>query len=255
MDTQVGCWKAPYSAETIARFGPSKDLSPAGGDVLLIRSRPLPASPSVTRAECIPLTELVRDLRARFPGSPVALWIPDGPPEHVIELVRAATSASVRAILGGPAADPGRLRDQLTYPQGLSTFVMRWASDAGYLPPGTVQQEVHALLDAPPSVRTLQRLAIHRHEAARTWRGRLQQFGLPTPRAWLGLSHALHIAFFMQRNSNESLQRLSEQLGMQTVAQMSQQFKRVFGIPPGDVRDLLGAEPLLHRWFSTRLRR
>jgi AraC-like DNA-binding protein len=255
MHAQVGCWKAPYSAESIASFVPWQEVRPASGDILLIRTYPVPSSPALNAVGGTPLPELVRELRSRFPGSPVALWIGDGPPEHVIDLVRAATSASVRAILGGPAADASRLRDQLTYPQGLSTFVMRWASDAGYLPPGTVQQEVHALLDAPPNVRTLQRLAIDRQEAARTWRGRLQQFGLPTPRAWLGLSHSLHIAFFMQRNSTESLQTLSERLGMQTVAHMSQQFKRVFGLPPGDVRDLLGAEPLLHRWFSTRLRR
>jgi AraC-like DNA-binding protein len=252
---QVGCWKAPYSTASIASFGPWQGVKPASGDILLIRTNPVPSSPAVNDAGSILLPELVRELRSRFPGSPVALWIADGSPECVIDLVRAATSASVRAILGGQAADAGRLREQLTYPQGLSTFVMRWASDAGYLPPGTVQQEVHALLDAPPNVRTLQRLAIDRHEAARTWRGRLQQFGLPTPRAWLGLSHALHIAFFVQRNATESLQTLSERLGMQTVAHMSQQFKRVFGLPPGDVRDLLGAEPLLHRWFSARLRR
>ncbi|MDB4949052.1 MAG: hypothetical protein JWM27_1701 [Gemmatimonadetes bacterium] len=255
MHAQVGCWKAPYSNQSIASFGPWQEAKPANGDILLIRTYPVPFPPALNEVGSISLPELVKELRSRFPGSPVAVWIADGPPECVIDLVRAATSASVRAILGGQAADADRLREELTYPQGLSTFVMRWASDAGYLPPGTVQQEVHALLDAPPNVRTLQRLAINRHEAARTWRGRLQQFGLPTPRAWLGLSHALHIAFFMQRNSTESLQTLSERLGMQTVAHMSQQFRRVFGLPPGDVRDLLGAEPLLHRWFSTRLRR
>lgn len=254
MHMQVGCWRAPYSNDTIGSFGPLREAKPAEGDILLIRTSPASA-PAVAVDGTTDLPEHVRGLRSRFPGSPVAVWIADGTPECVIDLVRDATSASVRAILGGHAADAGRLRDQLTQPGGLSTFVMRWASDAGYLPPGTVQQEVHALLDAPPNVRTLQRLAVERQEASRTWRSRLQHFGLPTPRAWLGLSHSLHVAFFMQRHSTESLQALSERLGMQTVTNMAQQFKRVFGLPPGDVRDLLGAEPLLHRWFRARLKR
>jgi AraC-like DNA-binding protein len=116
------------------------------------------------------------------------------------------------------------------------------------------QEDLRELLDVAPNVRTLERLSLNRQVAARTWRSHLQQLGLPNPRAWLGLAHALHVAFFVQRNRTESLQALSEQLGMLTVANMSQQFRRVFGLAPGQVRDLLGAEPLLHRWFQARAR-
>lgn len=253
MDIQVGCWKPPYTSDSIATFGPPSDSHPAVGDVLLIRARPGPPRLPAT-AGASPLQALVRELRGRFPGSPVALWIADGTPEWVIDLVREATSANVRAILGGAAADPVRLRQQLTHPEGLSAFVLRWASDAGYLPAGMVHHEVRELLDAPPNVRTLQRLVVERQQAARTWRKRLQQLGLPTPHAWLGLAHSLHVAFFVQRNSTEPLQRLAEQLGMGTVAHFSQQFRRVFGLCPSDVRDLLGAEPLLYRWFQARTR-
>jgi len=168
-----------------------------------------------------------------------------------VDAVRAATLAQVRAILGGPL-DPALLRAQLTHPLELSAFVLRWASDAGYLPAGMEQEDVRELLDAAPDVRTLQRLAITRQVAARTWRSRLQQLGLPNPAAWLGLAHALHVAFFVQRHAGESLQVLAERLGMLTVVNMSQQFRRVFGLTPGQVRGMLGAEPLLHRWFQSR---
>lgn len=253
MNIQVGCWKAPYASDSIASFGPPDDATPVVGDVLLIRTEPgpqrLPANGGPS-----PLQGLVRELRSRFPGCPVALWIAGGTPEWVIDQVRDATAANVRAILGGASADPALLRQQLTHPEGLSAFVLRWASDAGYLPPGMVHHEVRELLDAPPNVRTLQRLVAERQQAARTWRKRLQQLGLPTPHAWLGLAHSLHVAFFVQRNSTEPLQRLAEQLGMGTVAHFSQQFRRVFGLCPSDVRDLLGAEPLLYRWFQARRR-
>jgi AraC-like DNA-binding protein len=185
----------------------------------------------------------------------VALWIPAAPPQEVVEAVQAACQAQVRAIQGCTTLDPALLRTQLTHPIGISSFVLRWASDAGYLPAGMERDDVCELLEAAPNVRTLNRLCAARHVAARTWRSRLQQLGLPTPSAWLALAHALHVAFFIQRNHTDSMQSLCDQLGMQNLANMGQQFRRVFGLSPSAVRALLGAEPLLHRWFQTRVRR
>lgn len=250
MNFALASWRAPYQAGTISPFTTVSDARPGPGDVLLVRAGgevgPDPGPAPVRPAE------LVRALRRRWPGCPVALWIPHAPPEQVIDLVRSATAAQVRAILGGTAPSPERLRAELTHPGGISTFVLRWAADAGYLPDGPVDAELGILLEAAPDVRTLDRLARERQMAARTWRGRLQQMGLPTPRAWLGLAHALHVAFFMQRHADEPLQVLCERLGLSTIATMSQQFRRIFNLSPGAVRDVLGAEFLLHRWFQAR---
>jgi AraC-like DNA-binding protein len=245
MSFDVATWSAPFSDGSIACFQPTDEVKPKSGDLLLIR-----CVTHVSDGSTVTLVELVRRCRQRFPGSPAVVWIPNAEPNRVIELVRAATSAQVRAILGGEAIQADQLRNQLTSPEGISPFVLRWAADAGYLPTGNLHEEVSTLLAAAPNVRTLERLAHERQAAARTWRGKLQQMGLPTPRAWLGLAHALHVAFFLQRNSTRSLQTLSDELGLQNVAVMSQQFRRVFGISPGQVRDLLGAEPLLQRWFQ-----
>lgn len=247
MSFDVANWSAPYSDGNIACFKPLDEVKPKVGDLLLIR-----CSAHVPDGNAVTLVELVRRCRRCFPGSPAVVWVPDAGPDRVIELVRAATSAQVRAILGGEPLCADQLRAQLTSPEGISPFVLRWAADAGYLPTGSLNEEVSTLLAAAPNVRTLERLAHERHAAARTWRGKLQQMGLPTPRAWLGLAHALHVAFFLQRNSTRPLQTLSDELGLQNVAIMSQQFRRVFGISPGQVRDLLGAEPLLQRWFQAQ---
>jgi AraC-like DNA-binding protein len=240
-------WGFPFGPTTLTEFSSAPTISASSGDVLLLR-----LSSCEDGAGNHEIPELVRDIRQRIPGCPVALWIPEAPPQVVIDAVRLASLAQVRAIMGGDSLESGLLREQLTDPRGLSTFILRWASDAGYLPPGMEQEDVRELLDAAPNVRTLERLSLHRRVAARTWRSHLQQLGLPTPRAWLALAHALHIAFFVQRNCTDSVQVLCDKLGMQTVANMSQQFKRVFGLSPSAVRDLLGAEPLLHRWFQAR---
>lgn len=250
----VATWRPPFVPTTLTGFVRPQDVCAGPGDVLLVRLTTCPdAGASAAGGQEVP--ELARDLRLRHPGCPVALWIPEAPPQVVIEAARSASQAQIRAILGGEPVEPALLRAQLTHPLGLSAFVLRWASDAGYLPPGLEQDDVRELLDAAPDVRTLERLSLRRQVAVRTWRSHLQQLGLPTPRAWLGLAHALHVAFFVQRNAGDSVQTLCEKLGMHSVAVMTQQFRRVFGLSPSHVRGLLGAEPLLHRWFQARVRR
>jgi AraC-like DNA-binding protein len=248
MELLVARWEAPFTAASVGEFEVPERARAGASDVLLVRvtqGEPLPVA-----ADEDPVEAVVAGLRRRNPGNPVAVWIPQAPTDFVIDMVRYATASHVRAILGGPAADGERLRVQLTHPQGLSSFVLRWGSDAGYLPKGAMQQEVRALLDAAPNVRTLQRLASDRHEAARTWRSRLQQLGLPNPKAWLGLAHALHVAFYLQRNPRQPLALLARNLGYSDVTLMSHRFQSVFHMPPGEVRSLLGAEPLLQRWFQ-----
>jgi hypothetical protein len=244
----VAPWHRPFDLLALGQFVPPHAVTAGSGAVLLARL----TGPTGSAAHARAIPGLVRDIRRRHPGCPVALWIPEAPPQVVIDAVRAANQAEIRAILGGSSLDPTQLRAQLAHPEGISSFVLRWASDAGYLPPGMEPEDVRELLDAAPNVRTLKRLSLHRQVAARTCRSRLQQLGLPTPRAWLGLAQALHVAFFVQRHHTDSVQELCDKLRMHTVANMSQQFRRVFGLAPGQVRDLLGAEPLLHRWFQAR---
>ena len=249
MALSIARWQSPYSDAEIGPFVSLEAVDAVGGEVLLLRVAAC-EGPREAFADTASLAGVVQSLRRRFPGSPVALWSPQAAPEHVIDLGRVATGSHVRAILGGSVPDPARLRVELTHPQGLSAFILRWASDVGYLPRSTVEAEVRALLDAAPTVRTLQRLAGERHEAARTWRSRLRQRGLPTPHAWLGLAHALHSAFYLQRNREQSLQWLAERLGYSDATLMSHRFQHVFRLSPGVVRALLGAEPLLHRGFQ-----
>lgn len=238
----------PFQLTPLPEFVPTHQLHATVGDVVLLRVR-CAAGGDGTLAD---LAAVVRGIRQAHPGCPVAVWIPNAPLQTAVEVVRSASRAQVRAILGGHPPDAALLRKQLTHPLELSAFVLRWAVDAGYLPSGVEHDDVRELIDAAPDVRTLKRLALRRQMAARTWRSRLQQLGLPTPHAWLGLAHALHVAFYVQRNASLPIHLACQQLGMHTVAHMGQQFRRVFGLSPGQVRGLLGAEPLLHRWFQAR---
>ncbi|WP_414682997.1 helix-turn-helix domain-containing protein [Longimicrobium sp.] len=249
MAISLARWQPPYSAAEIGLFASPEGVEVGAGEVVLLQVSDCEDTLG-TVADAASLAGVVRSLRRRFPGSPVAIWIPQAAPEHVIDLARAATALHVRAILGGPAPNPARLRFELSHSQGLSAFVLRWASDAGYIPEGTAATEVGALLDAAPNVRTLQRLARERQEATRTWRSHFRQLRLPPPRAWLGLAHMLHQALHLQRNREQPLQKIAECLGYSDVTLMHHRFRHVFRMSPGAVRSLLGAEPLLHHWFQ-----
>jgi hypothetical protein len=246
----VARWAAPYGRASLGTFVPYDQVRTRTGDILLIRL--VPPEGEAVAGENGQFPVAVAALRHRYPGSPVVLWLPASRPQATIDVVRTATRMQVRGILGGPDPDPAVLREQLTDPAGLSAFVLRWASDAGYLPSGLDHVQVRELLDVPPEVRTFTRLARHHQVAARTWRNRLRQLGLPTPHAWLTLARGLRVAFFVQRHADCSLETLAERLHMHTAGRLGQQLRRTFGLAPSVVRTLLGAEPLLHRWFPAR---
>lgn len=246
----IACWSAPFHWQNLGSFTSPDEAAPSAGEILVVRLMPEcdRAAGAVSR-----IPDLVAGVRRRHPGNPVVLWLPGTSSQVTIDAVRAASKAHVRGILGGEQPEPVLLRSQLTDPGELSSFVLRWASDAGYLPGEREHEDVRALLDAPPKVRTLNRLSREHAVAARTWRSHLQRLGLPSPRAWLALSHALHVALYIQRHVTHSIEMVARQTGMHTVANMNQQFRRVFGMPPGSVRGMLGGEPLLHRWFGQRV--
>src|SRR4028118_1283465 len=138
MPISIARWQSPFTGADIGLFVSPECLDAAAGEVLLVQVTNCDDTREAG-ADAVSLTGTVQSLRRRFPGSPVAVWIPDAAPEHTINLVRAAAGSHVRAILGGAVPDPERWRAELTEPQGLSAFVLRWASDAGYLPEGTVE--------------------------------------------------------------------------------------------------------------------
>jgi AraC-like DNA-binding protein len=246
---EVARWRAPFDREPVDGFAPPEEVAAQPGEILLLREVSRAAVGGRGPSE---VPELVGAIRRPSPGSPVVLWITDARPQAMIEAVQAASHAQVRAILAGERLDPALLRERLTAPAGLGSFVPRWAADAGYLPPECALERVRPLLEAAPEVRTLNRLCRDSRVASRTWRGHLRRLGLPAPAAWMALGHALHTAFAVQRHPDQPLHALAERVGMQTVANMNQRFRRAFGLSPGAVRELLGAEPLLHRWFGRR---
>src|SRR5690349_11450394 len=110
----VAKWSSPFHRESVGEFRAPAGPHAAVSEVLLLRLISLPGDTD-PGAEVRELPAHVRDLRARHPGSPVAVWIAEAPLQVVADAARIAAGAQVRAILGGPAPDPAVLRAQLTH--------------------------------------------------------------------------------------------------------------------------------------------
>ena len=243
-------WLPPYEAECVGDFVAASEVTAEPGSLVVLQSAPCDSDHTGGASG---LETVVTTLRRRLPASPVVLWLPGACTEEVVGAVQAASRAHVRAITCGDRPRGDLVRAQLTDPVGLSSFVLYWAADAGYLAAGEDHEDVRALLDAAPAIRTLNRLSRNRQVAARTWRSHLQRRALPPPAAWLGLAHALHAALVVQRHAEMPLHVLARAAGAQTVVNLSQRFRHAFALTPGAVRGILGPELLLHRWFIRQL--
>jgi AraC-like DNA-binding protein len=195
----------------------------------------------------------VRALRRARPAHPVVLWS-STPSADLLAVVRLATELGVRAVLAGSTPDPASIRRQLTDPTGVASHVVRWAVDSGRVCGAHAEAELRVILDAAPLCRTLGGLAGEAEVVERTRRSRLQQLGLPSPRAWLNLGHELQTVLFLQRHPELPLHRAATRLGFAEPTPLVHRIRRAFGCRPSQVRSMLGCEPLLSLWFSRATR-
>jgi hypothetical protein len=188
---------------------------------------------------------VVRALRRSHPAYALAFRAPQ---PDLLPAARLATELGVRAVLSGSSPEPASIRRQLTDPIGMASHVVRWAADSGWVHGAHAEAELRVILEGAPNCRTLGELTDEEEVVGRTRRSRLQQLGLPSPRAWLNLGHELHNVLFLQRHPELSLQRAGYQLGFAEPAALMHRIRRVFGCRASEARRMLGCEPLLSLW-------
>lgn len=203
--------------------------------------------------ECVVAASAVRALRRARPACAVALWS-SAPAADVLAVAHLATELGVRAVMAGSTPDPASIRRQLTDPIGVASHVVRWAVDSGRVHGAHAEAELRVILEAAPFCRTLGGLAREADVVERTRRSRLQQLGLPSPRAWLNLGHELQAVLFLQRHPELPLNRAADRLGFVEPAPLAHRIRRAFGCRPSQVRSMLGCEPLLSLWFGRATR-
>lgn len=234
----------PYDRSEEVRWPPG----PRGwgdGDVALLDSSQAGASSDALRAG-------VARLRDALPTTPVVVLLCG---EDRAELVKSGEEAGrlgVPAVFRGGDGLAADLRRELTRREWLAEDAVRWLIRRGYVPAGDTGGRVELLIRRGGEGCRLCDVSPRRDAAERTWRDRFARAGLPSPGRWLALGRALHAAVEIQRSRRTSLLRTALAIGYTDQAALSHAFRSLFRVVPTRVRDLLGWEWLLERWWCMR---
>jgi AraC-like DNA-binding protein len=192
---------------------------------------------------------LVPQLRARFPGAPVALRVAPGVEAADLEWAHRAKELHVRAVLVEGEPLRTQLRRSLTNPTSVPDEIELWLPiRLPGLAPG-VGQMIGLIVRLAPGfteVGTLLGTLGHAERTVRTW---FRRAGVPGPGKWLAAAHAAHAALRLQAEESTPLLTIAVECGYSDHSSLSRQSLRLFGVRPGVIRRTLGWEWLLDRWL------
>jgi len=196
------------------------------------------------------LSELVPRIRAWFASTPVVLLLAGNLSEESIRLGWYAGVLRFRAVLmeGEPVSTT--LRRSLTYPEDLPGDVLEWLLLQGIdLSPELCRLVGQIFAHAPTCTEISDLLRLAR-EPETSARARCRKKRLPPPHCWLQVARALHAALHLQRSPDVPVAEIAFQLGYNEPSALGQLLRRSFGLNSTAVRQIIGWEPLLHRWLT-----
>lgn len=261
--------EAPHEASSLSSFMPALGDRPRkkiwSNDVRRWRSDPVHPRLVIRRSAFlrhpliwIKLNSLRLDWRAlhkdllyrlaTHPDAPVVVCVTKRLAERPLDITRVLKRVNARAVVLDNA--PQReLRRQLTKVRALPPFVARWFSTRGAIPASELSR-VSSLVAASRCGKTLQDVRAAGRISPRTIRRRFHQRGLPPPGAWLKLGHVLKVGLTLQRNIEQPLDALHRQLGFSDPSCISHLLKRQLGWSATEIRETLGVDPILDRWWT-----
>jgi AraC-like DNA-binding protein len=191
---------------------------------------------------------LVRELRARFPASPVVVRA-EGRSEADDDMRRMAAEAGARGAIGEGDTGPA-LRRILTDASALPEQVLAWLSLRVPSLRTDVREMVGVIVERSPRFGEVGPLLGSMGRAERTARTWFRRAGLPGPGKWLAVAHAVRAALRLQAEEKSPLLTLAVECGYSDHSSLSRQSLRLFGARPGVIRRTLGWEWLMHRWLT-----
>jgi AraC-like DNA-binding protein len=197
------------------------------------------------------LTAGVSEIRRAAPDCPVILWEPDAESGALPRLMFLAIRLGVRGLLVGrdPRAFPPAIREQLTSDWGLPGHIVRWASDIGCIEDRRLGADLESLLVEAANHSTAGGAVRRLGGSERAWRARFREGGLPSPGRWSSMARCVLPALALQRDEERVVDDVAADFGYYDAASLATQFRAVFGMGPGRIRQLMGFEPLLAPWL------
>ncbi len=233
----------PYDRWQEARDEAASFAAPRMGTVRAVRVRD-------ADREWPQVESWVPRLRRAYPTVPVVLLIPHDSPASTSNYLRISGSLGIRAVLLEGEPVESTLRRWMTAATSLGPDVAEWvALRRGCVSPtcASLIREIVRNASAYPSVHALL--------AADGWSWRrasivLSRERLPAPGKWFALGRGLRFCLTLQARPDLSVNRHALERGDEDSAPVRRQLRRLFRIPPAQVKATIGWEWLAERWWG-----
>ena len=244
---------AAAASATLSIFGPPytrfepRDMSPLG-DVREWRGKALVwklQDASTQRGE-------FEWLHERPYGLPLILMLPNPDEiEKTLPMLNYVRSLQPRAVVPeNSLGSPERARQLLaSVPRNFADAVTSYLTERGMLGSRTTHTEVHRILELSSEVQSISGLARRMYTSRRTLGRHFSEEGIPVPSHWLQFARLLHACLMLQTDDT-AIFRIAHRMKYPDGFTMSNQMKRVIGVRPSQVRELVGWEWIVESWLA-----
>lgn len=188
----------------------------------------------------------------RVAGLPLAVILPEGEDQlSVLRVLQAIERSRPQAVL--PFHRTPRPREIVSVirraPASLATSVTEYMDWRGFSLDPVTRSIIRRTIELSSTVRTISALAKNLYMSRRALGRRFQTSRLPVPSHWLHIGRLLRATIGLQ-NTDATLFNIACGLGYPDGFSLSNQMRRLCGLRPMEVRELVGWEWVFETWIQ-----
>jgi AraC-like DNA-binding protein len=191
-------------------------------------------------------------LHERPYGMPLVLMLPKPDEiEKTLPLLNYIGSLQPRAVIPESSlGTPARTRQLLaTGPRNLADAITSYLTERGTLRSRLARDEVHRILALSCEVPSITVLAKRMYTSRRSLGRHFAVDQLPVPSHWLQFGRLIHACLHLQADDT-AIFRIAHKLKYPDGFTMSNQMKRIIGVRPSEVREMVGWEWIVESWLA-----
>ncbi len=186
-------------------------------------------------------------------GLPLIILLPR--PEDIgktLPLLAHIGALQPRAVVpAGALGSPEHVKQMLaSAPRNFADEITSYLVARGMLASRRLHTEVHRILELSSDVQSASALARRMYTSRRTLGRHFASEGVPVPSHWLQFGRLLHVCFQLQSDQS-AMFRIAHRAKYPDGFTMSNQMKRIIGIRPSQVREMVGWEWIVESWLET----
>jgi AraC-like DNA-binding protein len=191
-------------------------------------------------------------LRDRPFGLPLIILLPR--PDEIgrtLPLLTQIRSLQPRGVVPeGALGSPERAKQLLASPpRNFADGLTSYLTARGMLRSRRLHSEIHRILELSSEVQSITVLSRRMYTSRRTLGRHFSAEGVPVPSHWLQFGRLLHVCLQLQTDQS-AIFRIAHRAKYPDGFTMSNQMKRVIGVRPSDIRQMVGWEWIVESWLA-----